>query len=133
MGACVFCRIVAGEVPAYVVVGDDRTVAFLDRGPATEGHTLVLPRSHAADLWDISDEDAAAVMVMTKRVAHLLERRLAPDGLTVIQSNRPAAWQDVFHFHVHVIPRWRDDRLVPPWQPMRPSDEELAATLARLR
>ena len=133
MTDCMFCRIIAGESPAYVVAEDDRTLAFLDRGQATEGHTLVVPRAHASDIWDISEEEVTAVMVMAKRVAHLLEQRLAPDGLNLTQSNRPAGWQDVFHFHLHVIPRWSGDGLVRPWRPTRPSDEQLAATLARLQ
>ena len=133
MPDCIFCRIVAGEAHAHVVAEDARTMAFLDRGHATEGHTLVVSRSHASDLWEISEEDAAAVMVMAKRVAHTLEQRLAPDGLNLMQSNRPAGWQDVFHFHLHVIPRWSGDGLVPPWRPKRPSDEQLAATLAQLQ
>jgi histidine triad (HIT) family protein len=132
MTECVFCQIVAHDAPAYIVAEDDRTVAFLDRGQATEGHTLVVPRSHAADLWDVSVEDAAAVMVMAKRVALRLDQQLAPDGLNLMQSNRPAGWQDVFHFHLHVVPRWEGDRLVPPWRPTWSSDEQLATTLARL-
>jgi histidine triad (HIT) family protein len=132
-GGCIFCRIVAGDAPAFVVAEDDRTVAFLDRGQATEGHTLVVPRSHAADIWSISDIDACAVMAMAKRVAHLLDERLSPDGLNLTQSNRSAAWQDVFHFHVHVIPRWEGDGLVPPWRPTRRPDARLSTTLARLR
>ncbi|HSM64800.1 MAG TPA: HIT domain-containing protein, partial [Ilumatobacteraceae bacterium] len=97
MPDCIFCQIVAGEAPAYVVTEDDRTMAFLDRGPATPGHTLVVPRRHAVDVWDISEQDAAAVMLTAKRVAHLLDERLAPDGLNLTQSNRSAGWQDVFH------------------------------------
>lgn len=88
---------------------------------------------HATDIWDISDEDAAAVMVMAKQVAHLVADRLAPDGLNLSQSNRPAGWQDVFHVHLHVIPRWADDGYRPPWRSAWPTDEELAATLAKLR
>jgi histidine triad (HIT) family protein len=133
MTDCIFCRIIAGAAPAYIVAEDERTLAFLDRGQATEGHTLVVPRAHASDIWDVSEDEAAAVMVMAKRVAHLLARHLAPDGLNLTQSNRPAGWQDVFHFHLHVIPRWTGDGLVPPWRPTRPSDEQLAATLARLQ
>jgi histidine triad (HIT) family protein len=132
-GDCVFCRIIVGDAPAFVVAEDDRTVAFLDHGQAAEGHTLVIPRTHAADIWSICELDAAAVMTMVKRVAHLLDDRLAPDGLNITQSNRAAGWQDVFHFHVHVIPRWAGDGFVPPWRPTRPSDAELSATLARLR
>ena len=130
---CIFCRIVAGDAPAFVVAEDERSVAFLDRGQAAQGHTLVVPRSHAADIWAISESDVCAVMAMAKRVAHLLDHRLAPDGLNLTQSNRPAGWQDVFHFHLHVIPRWAGDGLRPPWSPTRPSDEELASTLALLR
>lgn len=133
MTGCVFCRIVSGEETAYVVAEDERTVAFLDRGQATAGHTLVVPRRHAVDIWDVPEADAAAVMVMAKRVARLLDERLHPEGLTLTQSNRPAGWQDVFHFHLHVIPRWSGDGLVPPWGPTRATDSELAATLARLR
>lgn len=130
---CILCRIVAGDASAFVVAEDDRTVAFLDRGAATEGHTLVVPRSHAADVWAIAEADACAVMAMAKRVAHLLDEKLAPDGLNLTQSNRPAGWQDVFHFHLHVIPRWMEDGLVPPWRPTYPSDDRLSATLANLQ
>lgn len=133
MTDCIFCRIVAGQAPAYVVAADDLSLAFLDRGQATAGHTLVVPRRHAADLWEVSEPDLIAVMLMAKQVAHLLDERLAPDGLNLTQSNRAAGWQDVFHFHVHVIPRWSDDGLTPPWKSSRPSEAELAATLARLR
>lgn len=132
MTDCIFCQIIAGEAPAFVVAEDDHALAFLDRGQATEGHTLVVPRSHVADIWDISEEEIAAVMVMAKRVAHLLEQKLSPHGLNLTQSNRSAAWQDVIHFHVHVIPRWSGDGLVPPWRQTRRSDEQLAATLSRL-
>lgn len=130
---CIFCAIVAGDAAAFIVAEDDRTVAFLDRGPATPGHTLVVPRFHAADLWAITESDACAVMAMAKRVAALLDERLTPDGLNLTQSNRSAGWQDVFHFHLHVIPRWAGDGLVPPWRATRPSEEVLASTLARLR
>lgn len=129
---CIFCRIVGGDAPAFVVAEDDQCVAFLDRGQAAEGHTLVVPRVHSADIWTISESEACSVMAMAKRVAHLLDDRLAPDGMNLTQSNRPAGWQDVFHFHLHVIPRWAGDGLRPPWKPMRPSDDELASTLARL-
>ena len=132
-GDCIFCRIVAGDAPSFVVAQDDRTVAFLDRGQVTQGHTLVVPSSHATDIWAITESDACAVMAMAKRVAHLLDERLTPDGLNLTQSNRPAGWQDVFHFHLHVIPRWAGDGLVPPWRPTGPSEEELASILGRLR
>lgn len=130
---CIFCRIVTGDAPSYLVAENDLTIAFLDRGQATPGHTLVVPRAHAIDIWEISEADVAAVMAMAKRVAHLLDHRLHPDGMNLTQSNRAAGWQDVFHFHLHVIPRWSGDGLTPPWRPTRPTEEQLAATLARLR
>ena len=130
---CIFCRIVAGQAAAYVVAEDDQSMAFLDRGQAAAGHTLIVPRTHASDIWEITQPDLTAVMVMAKQVAHLLDERLSPDGLNLTQSNRTAGWQDVFHFHVHVIPRWIGDGLTPPWKASSPTDAELAATLARLR
>lgn len=130
---CVFCGIVAGRSPAYVVAEDDLSMAFLDRGQATPGHTLVVPREHACDIWEISQADLTAVMVMAKQVAHLIDERLSPSGLNLTQSNRAVGWQDVFHFHVHVIPRWADDGLTPPWKTSTPSEDQLAATLARLK
>jgi len=132
MKDCVFCKIAAGQSPSYIVAQDTRTLAFLDRGPANKGHTLVIPRAHAQDIWHISDEDQAAVSAMTKHVAKLLDQRLSPDGLTVFQDNRNAGWQDVFHHHVHLIPRWVGDRIVPPWTAAHPSDEELAHVLGIL-
>jgi len=133
MADCIFCRIVARQASAYVVAEDELSMAFLDRGQATVGHTLVVPRTHASDIWEISQPDLTAVMVMAKQVAHLLDERLSPEGLNLTQSNRPAGWQDVFHFHVHVVPRWSGDGLTPPWKASKPSESELAATLARLK
>lgn len=133
MASCIFCQIISGAADAHVVAEDEHTLAFLDRGPATIGHTLVVPRLHAADIWDIPDTEAAAVMVMAKRVAQIVDEKLRPDGLNLVQSNRAAGWQEVFHFHLHVIPRWAGDSLVLPWRPTQPSDSQLAATLARLR
>jgi len=133
MTDCIFCRIAAGQAPAYVVAENALSVAFLDRGPAAVGHTLVVPRAHATDIWEISEPDLTAVMVMAKQVAHLLDERLSPDGLNLTQANRAAGWQEVFHFHVHVIPRWAGDSLTRLWQPSRPSESQLAATLAWLR
>lgn len=130
---CIFCRIASGDSPAFVVAEDASTLAFLDRGQATEGHTLVVPRSHADDIWGITDEDAAAVMRMAKRVAHLLDEKLSPDGMNLMQSNRAAGWQDVFHFHMHVIPRWSGDGLTPPWRPTHPPEDQLASVWRRLR
>ena len=107
-------------------------MAFFDRGQATLGHTLVVPRRHAPDLWTMTAEEAADTMRTVHAVAQLLRERLAAPGLNVMQSNGTAAWQSVFHYHVHLIPRYGDDQLVPPWRPTRPTDAELDALLARI-
>jgi histidine triad (HIT) family protein len=114
---CLFCKIVAGEVPSTRVHEDDRVIAIMDIFPATRGHVLVIPRAHATDVREFSEDDLAAAASVAKRQAGLAMRGLAADGVTIMQSNGAAAWQTVFHYHVHVIPRYRDDPLVLPWRP----------------
>ena len=122
----------AGSAKSWRVYEDDATVAFLDRGQATPGHCLVVPRRHAADLWALTADEAADVMRAVHAVAQILRDRLRAPGLNVVQSNGEAAWQDVFHYHVHLIPRYGDDNLVTPWQPTRPAESDLDAVLARI-
>jgi histidine triad (HIT) family protein len=123
---CVFCEILDGALPAWRVYEDDAAIAFLDKGQVTRGHTLVIPRRHAADLWDLSEDEAAAVMRAVHRVARLLRERLPLAGLNVTQSNGAAAWQDVFHYHVHLIPRYGNDDFRVPWRATNPSADALA-------
>ncbi len=130
---CVFCGIVRGGVPAHTVHEDELTLAFLDINPANDGHTLVVPRSHADDLFDVDADTAAAVMRGVKAVAGIIDRELSPDGLTLVQANRRAGGQDVFHLHVHVIPRWDGDNLVQPWTPRPARPEALEDVARRLR
>jgi histidine triad (HIT) family protein len=117
MPGCLFCRIVAGELPSTRVHEDDRVVAIMDIFPATRGHALVIPRAHAADLRDVAPEDLAAAAAGAQLLAGRAFERLGADGVTVMQSNGAAAWQTVFHYHVHVIPRYEGDPLVLPWTP----------------
>jgi histidine triad (HIT) family protein len=98
-----------------VVYEDERVVAFLDINPATEGHVLLVPRAHARTIYDLDEADAAAMMVAATRVARALRSALEPHGLTLFQANEEAGWQDVFHVHLHLVPRWPDDRLISPW------------------
>lgn len=118
---CVFCGIASGSEQAWRVYEDDHAVAFLDRCPVTRGHVLVIPRRHADDLWAIAAEDAARVMIAAHRVTALVRDRLRPDGMTLFQATRRAGWQDVFHLHVHVVPRYFGDPLIRPWA-SRPAD-----------
>jgi len=107
---CIFCRIVAGEIPAHKVYEDERTLAFLDIQPSSRGHTLVIPKQHASDLFDITPESLASTTASSQTVARILRTKLRPDGMNVFQNNGAAAGQAVFHYHVHLVPRWEGSR-----------------------
>jgi histidine triad (HIT) family protein len=130
---CIFCKIAAGEAPAFVIDSDDRTVTFMDISPATRGHALVIPRAHAPDLREISDEDLHACIATAQRIAGRVQDRLGADGINLLNSCGSAAWQTVFHFHLHVIPRYEDDPLRLPWRPEQGDREEIEATAGELR
>jgi histidine triad (HIT) family protein len=117
MADCLFCRIVAGELPSTRIHEDDRVIAIMDIFPATRGHALVIPRAHADDIRDVGADDLAAAAAAAQRLAGRAYERLGADGVTVMQSNGAAAWQTVVHYHVHVIPRYDGDPLVLPWTP----------------
>ena len=131
--SCIFCAIVEGRAPAEVVYADAETLAFLDINPATEGHTLVVPRRHVRDIWEATADDLVAVA----RTAHLVAERLrvtfTPDGLNLLHSTGAAAFQTVFHLHVHVVPRYVGDRVHLPWQRVRATRETLHEVAERIR
>ncbi|MBA2637094.1 MAG: HIT domain-containing protein [Solirubrobacterales bacterium] len=129
---CLFCRIVAGAVPATLVDEDDRTIAFLDINPATHGHALVVPRAHASDLLTIGPEDLAACATAAQRLARRMTERLGAAGINLLNSCGAEAWQTVSHFHVHVIPRYPDDQMRLPWKPDPGDAHELAAAAHEL-
>ncbi|HEY8303126.1 MAG TPA: HIT family protein [Solirubrobacteraceae bacterium] len=129
---CIFCKIVAGQLPATIVDEDERTVAFMDLNPATRGHALVVPRVHAADLLSIEASELAAVACAAQRLAIHAKERLNADGVNVINSCGAAAWQTVFHFHLHVIPRYQGDPMRLPWLPAPGDPEEIAAAARNL-
>ena len=129
---CIFCKIVAGELPATVVASDERALAFLDISPATRGHTLVIPRAHAPDIHEVQTEDLVASIVLARRVASRARERLGADGVNLLQSSGRAAWQTVFHFHIHVIPRYAGDPLRLPWVPAPGDPSDIAAAGATL-
>lgn len=133
---CIFCKIVAGELPCFKLHEDQDTLAFMDINPLNEGHALVISKGHHVNLFETPDEVLAAVAAVVKRVARAIQEALAPDGLNVLQANGPAAGQSVYHYHVHVLPRRTGDDAKINWG-LRPGDmarvEELAARLrARL-
>lgn len=133
MADCLFCKIAAGELPATVVAESERALAFADINPATAGHTLVIPRAHAQDVQDIAAEDLAATIELAQQVARAARERLGADGVNLLNSSGAAAWQSVFHFHIHVVPRYEGDPLRLPWVPAPGDSEQIAAAAAALR
>ncbi|HEX4364412.1 MAG TPA: HIT family protein [Solirubrobacteraceae bacterium] len=129
---CLFCKIVAGEIPATVVAETERAIAFMDINPATRGHVLVIPRAHARDIHELAAEDLAAVAATAQEIAGRAVRRLGADGVNLLNSNGTAAWQTVFHVHMHVIPRYVGDPLRLPWSPAPGSMDDIAAAGAEL-
>jgi histidine triad (HIT) family protein len=130
---CIFCAIAAGEAPAEIVDSDDHTVTLMDINPATRGHALVIPRAHTEDLLSISEEDLCRTATAAQRVAKRMEKTLEPDGFNLINATRAAAWQTVFHFHIHVVPRYEDDPLELPWIPRGGDMDEIAKIAATIR
>lgn len=130
---CIFCAIVAGDAPARVVYEGDRTLAFLDINPGTRGHTLVIPRTHCSDLLDADPDDLAEVVEVAQRIARVAVNDLGAAGVNLIQSSGAAAFQTVFHLHVHVVPRYPDDGIVLPWIPSPGNAKEMDATATDLR
>ena len=129
---CLFCKIAAGELPATIVDEDERTIAFMDISPATRGHALVIPRAHVRDVHEIDPEDLKAVVVAAKGLAGRVRDQLGADGVNLLNSTGKVAWQTVFHFHLHVIPRYANDPLRLPWHPEPGDRDEIAAAADEL-
>ena len=130
---CIFCKIVAGELPAEKVDEDEHTIAFMDINPWVRGHALVIPKKHARNLYDVEPEELAHVAQAAQRLAIRMRDALEVDGINLLNSCEQAAWQTVFHLHVHVIPRFADDPLKLPGAPRQPEEGELAEVAAELR
>jgi histidine triad (HIT) family protein len=127
---CIFCKIVAGEIPSHKIDDDDKTLAFMDINPWTRGHALVIPKEHSRNIYDADPADVAAMHLTAQRLARRMRDRLGAEGINVLQSNEPVAMQTVFHTHAHVIPRYSDDGLRLPAHP-KPAEHEQLADLAR--
>jgi len=126
---CIFCKIIAGEIPSFKVFEDPDTLAFMDINPANEGHVLVIPKEHAADLYAVSEQALACTVRSAKRVAAAVQQSLGPAGLNLVQCNGPAAAQTVMHFHMHVLPRRTRDELKMNWG-IVPGDMQAIGKLA---
>ena len=126
---CIFCKIIAGEIPSFRLHEDEHTFAFMDINPGNEGHALVVPRDHAPDLYSVSDAALSRTVVTAKRVARAVAATVDLEGLNLIQCNGPAAAQSVMHFHVHVLPRREDDGLAMNWG-LAPGEMDAIGALA---
>jgi len=130
---CIFCKIVAGQIPCFKLHEDDDTLAFMDINPVNEGHALIIPKAHFEDVYAVSDAAIAATAATAARVARAARAVLAPEGLNLLQCNGPAAAQSVQHFHMHVIPRRIDDGLAMNWAIVPGDMDAIAKTADRLR
>jgi histidine triad (HIT) family protein len=133
MSDCVFCRIVARQIPATVVHEDDQTLAFMDLGQVNPGHVLVAVKKHAENLYALDDAQAGAVLRAAARVARAIRDAFKPEGLSVYQANGAAAGQTVFHYHVHLVPRHGGDGMALTWPVKNPPREKLEDYAARIR
>lgn len=130
---CIFCRIVDGSIPSQRIYEDAATLAFMDINPGTRGHALVIPKRHAADLFEIDPEELQRVILTTQRVAQAAQRVLGCAGINIVQSNGAAAFQSVFHLHMHVIPRYPSDDVRLPWIPKQGQETVVAESTRLLR
>ncbi len=126
---CLFCKIIAGEIPCFKLFENNETLAFMDINPANEGHALVIPKEHARDVHAVSDAAITATVKTAKKIAAAIDKTLNPDGLNLLQCNGPAAAQSVFHFHMHVLPRREGDKLKLNWG-LSPGDMDAIRALA---
>ncbi|WP_027013904.1 HIT family protein [Comamonas composti] len=132
-GECIFCRLVAGQIPSAKVYEDELTIAFMDIGQVNPGHVLVAAKRHAVTLLDLTPEEAGAVMRTAQRVAAAVQKAFDPDGISLFQANGAAGGQTVFHFHLHVLPRHENDGVSLGWPRKEPGPEALAGYAQRLR
>ena len=133
MSDCVFCKIVAGQIPSTRILEDEHTLAFMDLGQVNPGHVLVAVRKHAADLYELDDIQAAAVARTSTRVARAIRDAFAPAGLSVYQANGKAAGQTVFHYHLHLLPRHEADGMELTWPVKNPPREKLERYAEEIR
>lgn len=130
---CIFCKIVAGDIPCFKLFEDDHTLAFMDINPANSGHVLAIPKEHWEDIYAVPDPLVAVTMQTAKRIAEAANKALHPHGINLVQANGPGAAQSVFHFHVHVLPREKDDELKLNWGPKPGNIAEIEASFEKIK
>ena len=133
MENCIFCKIANGEIPAATLYEDENFRVILDLGPASQGHALILPKSHAANIYEMPDELAGKAMILAKKMAGALTKALNCDGFNIVQNNGECAGQTVFHFHMHLIPRYKEDGVGITWTPGSLTDEVKEEILSKVQ
>lgn len=130
---CIFCMIAAGQIPSATVYEDEDFRVILDLGPASKGHALILPKSHAADVTELDPQIAARVLPLAAKIGTAMKESLGCAGFNLVQNNGAAAGQTVMHFHMHVIPRYEGGPQIAAWEPGTSTPEELAETAAKIQ
>ena len=130
---CIFCKIANGEIPSKTLYEDPEFRVILDLGPATKGHALILPKEHAGDLYELPEESAAKAMTLAQKIGKTMVQKLHCDGLNLVQNNGEAAGQTVFHFHLHMIPRYKNDGVGLGWKIGKLTDEDKEELLAKIK
>ena len=133
MSDCIFCKIANGEIPSETLYEDEDFRVILDLGPESKGHDLILTKSHAANIYEISDDMAAKAMILAKKMATKMTEALKCDGFNIVQNNGEPAGQTVFHFHMHLIPRYEGDQVGITWKPGTLTDEVKNDILEKLK
>lgn len=133
MSDCIFCKIANGEIPSATLYEDEDFRVILDLGPASKGHALILPKTHAANIYELSEELAGKAMILAKKMATKISGGLDSDGFNIVQNNGAVAGQTVFHFHMHLIPRYEGDQVKLSWTPGTLSEEDKSEILGKLQ
>ncbi len=129
---CIFCKIANGEIPSATLFEDEKVRVILDISPASKGHALILPKEHYANLYEIDDETAKHVIITAKRQATKMRDALGVEGINIVQNNGEIAGQTVFHYHMHIVPRYKDDNVNIKWEPGELSEEKKAELIKKL-
>ena len=130
---CIFCKLANKDIPTNIIYEDEKFTVIMDADPATKGHALILPKNHAANIYELPDEDAADIFVLAKKLATKMTEVLHCDGFNVVQNNGEIAGQTVFHFHMHLIPRYEGDQVGLTWKPGELTDEMKEEILSRVK
>jgi len=133
MDNCIFCKIIDGSIPSTVVYEDDDFKAIMDISPAAKGHVLILPKKHCKDLLTIDTDVAAKALLVASKIANAMKKAFNCDGINLLQNSGEAAWQSVFHLHIHLIPRFTDDKVRVPWEHLTYSDGEAEEYAKKIR